>query len=76
MISAAPTVDSIKSNYDFWRCHRCQRLVTKVEEHALMATGKFCPCGSDRAHPANLPWYGWFLPRVWVFAYLRLRGRA
>ena len=68
-----------KDEYDFYTCYKCGRLITRVEE--IMAfipgtknSGKICKCGSMRYRPSNLPWWGWFLPRVWYFAYLRIRG--
>lgn len=64
---------------DFWRCYDCGRLCTGLEMKIALApggNGAVCPCGSQRYRPANLPWYGWLLPRVWIFAVMRLRGQA
>lgn len=64
---------------DFWRCDKCLRLCTKPEMDQALGiggTGRACPCGSMRYRPANLPWWGWLLPRVWRFAWLRTHGRA
>jgi len=52
-------------------------LVTKLEVLAAVGpggTGQACPCGALKYSPTNLPWWGWFLPRVLVFAVKRLRG--
>jgi hypothetical protein len=63
-------------SYDFYRCRQCQRLLTRPEVAARLVDGSPCACGSLQVQPANLPWWGWFLPRVWTFAIARLRGRA
>jgi DNA-directed RNA polymerase subunit RPC12/RpoP len=68
------------SSYDFYRCFDCGRLISFVEERRAYDPkgknyGRICPCGSRRYRPANLPWWGWFLPRVWVAAYVKLRTR-
>lgn len=63
--------------YDFMKCAKCGRLCTKPEIVVALGvggTGQACPCGSMRYQPTNLPWWGWLLPRVWQFAYWRLRG--
>jgi hypothetical protein len=66
------------TDFDFYKCAGttgCGRIITKPEmEKALATTGKPCPCGGQNFSPIDLPWYGWVLPRVWYFAYLRLRG--
>ncbi len=66
-------------DYDFTRCRTCQRLGTRLELARALApggSGLACPCGGLQVSPANLPWYGWLLPRVWTFAVARLRGQA
>ena len=65
--------------FDFYRCvgeSGCRRIITAPEMAEGMRTGAPCPCGGLRFAPSNLPWYGWFLPRVWKFGYLRLRREA
>ncbi len=69
------------SEYDFYRCCKCHRLLTAPEVDGRMKNGDagktgVCPCGGLKISPANLPTYGWLLPSVWWFAYLRLRGVA
>lgn len=64
----------MKDDYDFYKCDKCGRLITLVEEKRACSTGKICPCGSPRYRPANMSWWHWFLPRVWIFALLRIRG--
>jgi len=61
------------ADYDFWRCQKCQTLVTKPQMDAGMARGRGpCPCGSLHYHPSNPPdalcedagllrWLGWML---------------
>lgn len=64
---------------DFWRCFGCKALITKIQmDKAFLPSGNgiACKCGSNRFTPANLPWYGWFLPRVLKFAALRITGQA
>lgn len=65
-----------KEQYDFYRCRKCLRLITKLEELSAFKTGKVCPCGSASYVPANMRWYDWFLPRVWKFAWERINKRA
>jgi len=70
-----------ESDFDFYRCGKCQRLITRVEEmkaYSKKATkpGAICPCGSPKYSPTNLVWYEWFLPRVLLFAYYRIRRAA
>jgi len=65
--------------YDFMRCGKCGRLMTKPEMQKALgngSTGQPCPCGSQKYLPVNLKWTDWVRPRVWTFAYQRLRGRA
>lgn len=63
---------------DFSRCSRCHRLCTLPETLAAIRTGgdgNICPCGSRKYQLCNPPWYAIFLPRVWSFAWKRVRGR-
>jgi hypothetical protein len=65
--------------FDFMRCQKCGRIATKLEIARALGThgtGQPCPCGAMKLQPTNLPWWGWLLPRVWVFAVARLRGLA
>lgn len=64
-------------HFDFYRCVRCGRLITLLEEiaaHAGARQGAICPCGSRKYSPANLRWWQWGLPRAWRMAVARLRG--
>lgn len=65
--------------YDFYRCQRCQRLVTAPQlARALQRTDKLeiCPCGGLKISPTNPLWWELcFLPRVWVFAWQRAGER-
>jgi hypothetical protein len=68
-------------DYDFYKCKKCGRLITRIEEMLAFVPGTkhyghICPCGSQKYSPTNLPWWGWLLPRVWKFAWLRIRGIA
>lgn len=77
MESAQTVISAV--NADFWRCHECGRLCTRVEMDMALGvggTGAACSCGSGRYVPANLPWYGWMFPRVLSFAILRIMGKA
>jgi len=64
--------------FDFMRCEKCGRLVTKLEIARALenGTGQPCPCGGMKLRPINLPWWGWLLPRVWVFAWQRVRSQS
>lgn len=63
--------------YDFYRCQRCQRLITAPQlARALAATKalRICPCGGLKFSPTNPLWWELcFLPRVWTFAWARAR---
>ena len=63
--------------FDFMRCEKCGRLVTKPEIVRALenGTGQPCPCGGMKLQPMNLPWWGWLLPRVWAFAWERIRSQ-
>lgn len=64
---------------DFWRCLKCGRMCTGLEMNRALGiegTGTACTCGAIRYSPVNFRWYWWLLPRVWKFAYLRVRGAA
>lgn len=68
-------------DYDFYRCYKCHRLITRVEEIIFFTPGSktagiVCPCGSKKYTPANPHWHEYFLPRVIKFAYYRMRGIA
>lgn len=69
-------------DYDFMRCEKCGRVVTKPEvlraigDGTAAGTGKPCPCGGMKLTPIDLPWWGWLLPRVWVFAWQRIRSQS
>jgi hypothetical protein len=82
MIPAYPVPDPRSGDpveADFWFCYKCKRLCTGLEMAIALGpggSGFACPCGSQRYQPTDIPWWGWFLPRVWKFAYLRIRGRA
>jgi hypothetical protein len=63
--------------YDFMRCGKCGRLMTKPEMQkalGLGSDGRACPCGSLKYLPVNVRWFDWMRPRVLSFAYHRLRG--
>lgn len=68
--------------FDFYCCHKCGRLITKLEESEAFTpghkrAGTMCvACGSKEYRPANMRWFHWGLPRVWRFAYYRMRGMA
>jgi hypothetical protein len=71
--------DVNEDDFDFYRCYKCGRLITRIEEIKAFhnVNGKncvVCPCGSPRYSPSNIKWNEWLLPRVWVFAYYRIRG--
>ena len=66
-------------DYDFMKCEKCGRIVTKPEVLVAIGpggNGQACPCGSMKFLPMNLPWWGWFLPRVWKFAYHRVKEQG
>ena len=70
-----------ESDFDFYRCYKCRRLITRVEEilffmEGSKTLGKPCPCGSLKYSPAWPRWYEFLLPRVLKFAYYRMRGYA
>lgn len=80
---AVATPTNMRTGCDFYRCYRCKRLITKLEEieaykAALRPNSKLilCPCGSLKYQPCNMRWYHWFFPRVLRFAWKRLRGLA
>lgn len=63
--------------YDFYRCQRCQRLITQPEMRRAMRATKLlrvCPCGALKFSPTNPLWYEYLLPRVLVFAWFRARA--
>lgn len=65
--------------YDFYRCigaSGCRRIITKPEMTVGFETGVPCRCGGLKFSPINLPWYGWFIPRILKFAIWRFRGMA
>lgn len=75
--SAAQVLGEVRA--DFWRCYNCKRLITKPEMDRALGvdgTGIACPCQSSRYTPANVPWYGFLIPRVLRFGFDRLRGKA
>jgi len=68
-----------ESDYDFYRCYECRKLITRIEEIKMFTCGTdeygvVCKCGSRKYTPVNLPWWGWLLPKVWKFAFYRIRG--
>lgn len=64
--------------YDFYRCHSCGRLITKIEEHETLLGRRqtICPCGSRHYRPSWPKLQEWLLPRVLVFTWKRLWGVA
>jgi DNA-directed RNA polymerase subunit RPC12/RpoP len=67
------------SDFDFYRCAKCQRLITRLDEVKSFSKGSrnpgaICPCGSPKYSPANPRWYEYLLPRVVMFAYYRIRA--
>lgn len=63
-------------NYDFMRCSKCGRLITQIEMNRALRgikDGRACPCGSLKYAPCDMPWYAWCYPRVWTFAWTRVR---
>lgn len=75
-----PVARATLAEFDFYRCITshggCGRIITRDEMAAGFESGQPCPCGHLKFSPINLPWYGWLFPRVWKFAYFRLRGLA
>jgi DNA-directed RNA polymerase subunit RPC12/RpoP len=61
-------------DYFFYRCHRCARLITILEEKAEIRKGLMCPCGSLNYKPTNLLWYDWLKPKVWRVTIVRMLG--
>ncbi len=69
------------SDADFYRCYKCQRLITRLEEIRAFSKrskhpGSICQCGSPKYSPANPRWFEFFYPRVLLFAWYRLRAIA
>jgi hypothetical protein len=66
--------------YDFFFCKKCHRLITALQMAKTMGKDPErrspCACGGLKMSPGNMAWYHWLLPRVWVFAVARLRGKA
>lgn len=67
--------------YDFYRCQRCQRLITQPQlKRALTHTSvdglRICPCGALKFSPTNPIWYEFLLPRAIAFAWARIRARV
>lgn len=66
-----------QSLFDFYRCGKCNGLVTKPEMiRCLDETGRACRCGALKFFPTNPQWWEFFLPRVWKFAFMRIRRLA
>ena len=68
-------------SFDFYKCQRCGKLITKLDEIASFTPGTkrygiVCKCGCRKYSPTNMEWYHWFLPRVWKFAAMRIMGTA
>lgn len=61
-------------DYDFYRCQKCNGLVTKPQMNRGLQTGKPCPCGALKFSPTNARWYEYFFVSVIIFAIQRLRG--
>jgi len=63
--------------YDFYRCQRCQRLITAPQlARALTPTDgvlRICPCRGLKFSPTWPIWYEFLLPRVLAFAWTRIR---
>ena len=60
-----------QTEFDFYRCFRCQRIVTAPEMHASLRAndGRPCPCGGKRFEPINPRWQDKIRsPRIWRFA--------
>lgn len=65
-----PSIEvSRKDDFHFYRCGKCFRLLTLVEERLGYASkeGFTCPCGSARYSPTNPKWFEMFQPRVFWF---------
>lgn len=63
-------------HFDFYRCLKCNRMITHLEMEDRVPTGKVCPCGALKYSPINPTWKHFFLPRVWRFSLYRALGRA
>ncbi len=62
------------SDFDFYRCYKCHRLITRVEEILAFTPGSktegvVCGCGSKKYMPSNPVWWEYLLPRVLRFAW-------
>ena len=78
-IVSAETNDS---NYDFYRCFSCGRLMTKLQEVSRKAnlnagkSGGMCPCNSFKYRPSFPVGFEWIKPSVIWFSILRALGKA
>jgi len=64
-------------DFDFYRCYKCGRLITRYEEMKAFSVkakkpGSICVCGSPKYSAANPRWYEFLLPRVIYFSCLRI----
>jgi hypothetical protein len=61
-----------KDVYDFYRCRRCGKLLTLVQERMGLRNGQLCKCGSKSYSP-TMPngILEWLSPHVIVFWILR-----
>jgi len=64
------------NRFDFYRCLKCNRLITHLEMEDGLPIGKVCRCGALKYSPVDLKWYQHLLPRVINFAFYRALGRA
>jgi len=66
---------SDRLRYLAYRCHRCGRILTKLEildrwheaeKDVSVTKSAVCPCGARHLSPSNVKlWEELFLPRVW-----------
>lgn len=50
--------------YDFYRCEKCSRVITRTQELRARSTGQFCACGSAKASPTWPVGFEWLKAAV------------
>ena len=48
-------------SYDFYRCMKCNGLITHMQMEDRVSSGKVCDCGALKYAPVNLKWWQYFM---------------
>jgi len=60
------------NSYDFYKCGKCDRILTHLQMQARLHTGRVCACGALKYSPTYPKPLQWLLPNILTLVVYRI----